>query len=322
MSSNSLFTTKRFLIVMLVFALAVLVACGGSETDEQDSAADGGTGATPTAPPAQAATPTPTAVAEATPTPIPTAVITFTGVGVQGGHARFLTTGYPELWDPHLMGTIVGLEGGSPLYNQVVEFNPISPDIVIPDLAESWEKSDDGMTYTFKIHQGGKWQDGEDITAEDVAFSINRMIEEGEPRPRVGLLRTSTDYAEVIDDYTVQVNLKLAVPSFLRFLAVDFMKIVPKHVVESGVDINIFDDAVAGGPYRALETTRGDFWKHEKNPDYFKEGRPVFRHDHRFHHQRSRHVNCSLQDRQAGLHHAHIAHQRGGHCRGGGGPGP
>ena len=262
---------------MLVFALAVVVACGGSATDEPSGAtetADGGSGPTPT--PLRAATPTPTAVPEEIATPIPTAAISFTGVGVQGGHARILTTGYPELWDPHLLGTIVGLEGTSPLYNQVVEFNPISPDIVIPDLAESWERSDDGLTYTFRIHQGVKWQDGEDVNAEDVAFSINRMIEEGEPRPRVGLLRTSTDNAEVIDDHTVQVNLKFASGSFLRFLAVDFMKIVPKHVVESGVDINIFDNVVAGGPYRALETTRGDFWKHERNPDYFKEGRPYF----------------------------------------------
>ena len=293
MSSIPFFSPKRLLIAIFVLALAMVVACGGSATEHApatEAAASGGGPAPTSAPqateapapgdptptPFRAATPTPTAVAEATSTPIPTAVITFTGVGVQGGDARLLTTGYPELWDPHLMGTIVGLEGGSPLYNQVVEFNPISPDIVIPDLAESWEKSDDGMTYIFKIRRGGTWQDGQDITAEDVAFSINRMIEEGEPRPRVGLLRTSTDYAEVIDDYTVQVNLTLAVPSFLRFLAVDFMKIVPKHVVESGVDINIFDDAVAGGPYRALETTRGDFWKHEKNPNYFKEGRPYF----------------------------------------------
>ena len=50
---------------------------------------------------------------------------------------RMLTTGYPELWEPHLAGTIVALEAISPLYNQVVEFNPINPDEVIPDLAES-----------------------------------------------------------------------------------------------------------------------------------------------------------------------------------------
>ena len=291
MSFYTLFGAKRSLIALLVLALAVLVACGGSATEEAATeTADSGSGPAPTAAPGatqaaggeatptpvRAATPTPTPRAETTPTPIPTAAVTFAGVGVQGGHARFLTTEYPELWDPHLMGTIVGLEGGSPLYNQVVEFNPISPDIIIPDLAESWERSDDGQTYTFKIRQGGKWQDGEDITAEDVAFSINRMIEPGEPRPRVGLLRTSTDYAEVIDDYTVQVNLKFPSGSFLGFLAVDFMKIVPEHVVTSGVDINVHDDIVAGGPYRPVETVRGNFWKHEKNPDYFKEGRPFF----------------------------------------------
>ena len=66
-------------------------------------------------------------------------MVTFTGVGVQGGDARILTTGYPELWDPHLTSTIVALEAESPLYNQVVEFNPINPDEVIPDLAESWK---------------------------------------------------------------------------------------------------------------------------------------------------------------------------------------
>ena len=109
-----------------------------------------------------------------------------------------------------------------------------------------------------------------------MAFSINRMIEPGKPRPRVGLLRTATESAEVIDRNTVQVNLKIPSGSFLGFLAVDFMKIVPKHVVESGVDINIFDNVVAGGPYRTIETRRGDYWKHERNPDYFKEGRPYF----------------------------------------------
>ena len=284
MSLRTLFGAKRSLMVLLVLALAVIVACGGSATEEADET--DGSGPAPTAAqtsggdvtptPVRAATPTPTALPDDTPTPIPTAETTFAGVGVQGGHARFLTTEYPELWDPHLMGTIVGLEGGSPLYNQVLEFNPISPDIIIPDLAESWERSDDAMTYTFKIRQGGKWSDGEDITAEDVAFSINRMIEPGEPRPRVGLLRTSTENAEVIDDYTVQVNLKFPSGSFLGFLAVDFMKIVPQHVLESGVDINIHDNIVAGGPYRPVETVRGNFWTHEKNPDYFKEGRPFF----------------------------------------------
>ena len=326
MSLRTLLGAKRSLMFLLVLALAVIVACGGSATEEADGT--DGSGPAPTAAqtsggdvtptPVRAATPTPTALPEEVATPIPTAETTFTGVGVQGGHARFLITEYPELWDPHLMGTINGLEGGSPLYNQVVEFNPVSPDIIIPDLSESWERSDDGTTYTFKIRQGGKWQDGEDITAEDVAFSINRMIEPGEPRPRVGLLRISTENAEVIDDYTVQVNLKFPSGSFLGFLAVDFMKIVPEHVVTSGVDINIHEDIVAGGPYRPVETVRGNFWRHEKNPDYFKEGRPFFDEITGFNIPDPGTSTANFKTGQLGLHNAGGTHQRGGHsCLGG-----
>ena len=135
MPLRTLFGAKRSLMVLLVLALAVIVACGGSATEEADetdgsgpaptAAQTSGGDATPT--PVRAATPTPTALPDDTPTPIPTAETTFAGVGVQGGHARFLTTEYPELWDPHLMGTIVGLEGGSPLYNQVLEIQPHQP---------------------------------------------------------------------------------------------------------------------------------------------------------------------------------------------------
>ena len=60
------------------------------------------------------------------------------------------------------------------MYNQVVEFNPIKPDEVIGDLAKSWEAKDKGLTYIFHLHEHVQWWDGRDLTAEDVAFSINR----------------------------------------------------------------------------------------------------------------------------------------------------
>ncbi|PON18045.1 hypothetical protein C2W62_09965 [Candidatus Entotheonella serta] len=120
------------------------------------------------------------------------------------------------------------------MYNQVVEFNPLNPKEVIGDLAKSWEVSDDGKIYTFELHDNATWWDGQPLTAEDVAFSINRMIEPGKPRPRVGLLRPSTKKAEAVGPHTLRVHLNYSSPSFLQFLAVDYMKIVPKHVVETG----------------------------------------------------------------------------------------
>ena len=102
------------------------------------------------------------------------------------------------------------------------------------------------------------------------------MIEEGEPRPRAGLLRTSTKNAEVIDSNKVRVNLNFADASFLPFLAVDFMKVVPKHLFDAGTDIDVWDNIVGSGPYLPDEIAQGSFTKHTRNPDYFKAGLPYF----------------------------------------------
>ncbi len=156
----------------------------------------------------------------------------------------------------------------------MVEFNPLKPSEVIGDLAKRWEVTDGGLTYTFHLHEHVQWWDGKDLTAEDVAFSINRMIEPGKPRPRVGLLRPMTKSAEVIDRNTVKVRLHYPSPSFIKFLAVDYMKVVPKHVIEAGVDINVWEHIVGSGPFKMKRARRGDSVTYERNPNYFKKGRP------------------------------------------------
>ncbi len=193
---------------------------------------------------------------------------------VYGGHAVVLNYAYPEVWDPHKAGTLAVNAVTSPIYNQVVEFNPLKPDEVIGDLAKRWEVHDAGTTYLFHLHEHVTWWDGKPLTAEDVAFSINRMIEPGQPRPRVGLLRPMTLAAEALDRFTVKVRLKYASPSFLQFLAVDYMKIVPKHVVEAGADINQWQQIVGSGPFKLKRVRRGDAVRYERNPHYFKSGRP------------------------------------------------
>ena len=194
--------------------------------------------------------------------------------GKQGGHGYVLNYAYPESWDPHISGTLAANAAISPMYNQVVEFNPLNPKEVVGDLAKSWEVSDDGAVYTFELHDNVQWWDGRPLTAEDVAFSINRMIEPGKPRPRVGLLRPSTKKAEATGPHTVRVQLHYASPSFLQFLAVDYMKIVPKHVVEAGKDINNWKNIVGSGPFKIVKTRRGDSVTFERNPNYFKPGLP------------------------------------------------
>lgn len=196
--------------------------------------------------------------------------------GRRGGHAYVLNYAYPEVWDPHIAGTLGALASISPMYNQVVEFNPLKPSEIIGDLAKSWEVQDDGLTYVFHLHENVKWWDGKDLTGEDVAFSIRRMIEPGKPRPRVGLLRPTTNSIEVVDRHTVKVHLNYPSPSFIRFLAVDYMKIVPKHVLEAGIDINVWQNIVGSGPFKIRRTRRGDSTTYDRNPHYFKLGRPYF----------------------------------------------
>lgn len=193
---------------------------------------------------------------------------------VSGGSGSVLNYAYPEVWDPHIAGTLGALASISPMYNQLVEFNPVNPGEVIGDLAKSWEASDGGMTYTFRLHENVTWWDDKPLTAADVVFSLNRMIEAGKPRPRVGLLRPSLKSVEQVDPYTVRVFLKLPSPSFLQFLAVDYMKIVPKHVVEAGVDINQWENIVGSGPFKIKRARRNDSVQFEKNKKYFKPGRP------------------------------------------------
>ena len=199
----------------------------------------------------------------------------------RGGHVFVLNYAYPEVWDPHIAGTLGALGSISPMYNQVAEFNPLKPDEVIGDLAKSWDVVDDGLTYIFHLHENVKWWDGKPLTADDVVFSIQRMIAPGEPRPRVGLLRPTTKSAEAIDSHTVKVSLNYSSPSFIKFLAVDYMKIVPKHVVEAGTDINRWQNIVGSGPFKIVKSRRGDSTTYERNPDYFKAGRPYFGQAHR-----------------------------------------
>ncbi len=136
--------------------------------------------------------------------------------GKRGGHAVVLNYAFPESWDPHIAGTLAVNAVTSPIY-QVVEFDPLQPDKIIGDLANDWEVQDDGATYIFHLHDNIVWHDGKPLTAEDVAFSINRMIEPGQPRPRVGLLRPMTESAAALDRHTVKVRLKTPPHPSCRF---------------------------------------------------------------------------------------------------------
>lgn len=291
--------TKPSALSLLAIALLLgfIVACGASATatpepdatspPTQVTAAPAATAAT--TPPQQAeatkpfgveATRAPVAAPTAVPTPAPVAAgAAWTGVAEGGKHGGILPAyhvGNPGVWDPHRSPSGASMAAISKAYNQVLQWNPIKAGEIIGDLAETWEVQDEGNTYLFHIHEGVQWWDGETLDAEDVAFSINRMIEPEEPRPRSGIIRTYVESAEAIDPSTVQVSLKYPAAAFFSYMASDYMKIVSPHAIEAGLDINNFDNVMGSGPFRPVEFKQGDVVRYERNENYFKGELPYF----------------------------------------------
>ena len=184
----------------------------------------------------------------------------------------------PDRWDPHESGALPGAMMTSPLYNMLVEYNPETDDItdIRGDLAKSWELAKDGLTYTFRLHEKARWHDGKPVTAEDVVFSLNRMVAPGKLRPRAGLLKPYYNSSRVIDPSTVEVTTKFPSPAFLSLLAVDYMAILPKHHLETGVDLSRPENALGSGPFKLKGFKRDVSGEYERNPGYFKEPYPYF----------------------------------------------
>jgi peptide/nickel transport system substrate-binding protein len=220
----------------------------------------------------KAAIPTPV------PTPTPIDPRSITQASRYGGVVPMMTLSTPDFVDPHQATLSSHVAPSTPIYNQLIEFDPHNFNEIIPDLAESWSVSDDGLSVTFKLFEGVLFHDGVEVTSEDVVFSLDRMVtpEEGQARPNTGKIGAYYDSATAVDKYTTKVDLKFPSGAFINFLTVDFFKILPKHYVETGVDINLFENAMGSGPFMPVRYTTGSSWESEKNPNYFKDGLPYF----------------------------------------------
>ena len=114
-----------------------------------------------------------------------------------------------QLEPPHLDPTSAAAGAiDSVLYSNVFEglTRFMGDGSVVPGLAKSWEISDDGLTYTFKLHEGVTFHDGSSMDAEDVKFSLDRILAEDSANAQKALY-TSISEVAVIDPTTVEVTL-------------------------------------------------------------------------------------------------------------------
>ena len=171
------------------------------------------------------------------------------------------------------------INGGN-IYETLIERDNATLELK-PLLAESWEISEDKLTYTFKIRQGIKWHDGAPFTSADVVFSYKTIMDPKVDAPQLRSYYQEIRDVEAIDDYTVKFT--YARPYFLALEFCGGMPIVPKHIFEKG-DFNTNPAGrkpVGTGPFKFVKWTTGREVVLEKNPDYWGEkphlNRIVFR---------------------------------------------
>ncbi len=101
--------------------------------------------------------------------------------GQPGGTLRVGLSADPAELDPHLTSLTAAWHVIEHVYETLVSYDEtLAP---IPALAESWEISEDGLTYTFALRQGVKFHNGRDFVAEDVVYSFNRIVDPATASP-------------------------------------------------------------------------------------------------------------------------------------------
>ncbi len=158
-------------------------------------------------------------------------------------------------------GEIAGL-----LFNGLLKYNERLE--IVGDLAESWTVSEDGLTMTFRLRPNIRWHDGAALTAEDVRFTYQKLIDPSVRTP------FSSNYeliesVEVVDPLTIRVRYK---EPFAPALESWMMGIIPKHLLE-GQDLNttpLLRRPIGHGPYRFVRWKTGELIELAANPDYFE----------------------------------------------------
>ncbi len=181
-------------------------------------------------------------------------------------HAKSDITVAMQLEPPHLDPTSAAAGAiDSVLYSNVFEgLTRFGPDgSVNPGLAESWTISDDGKTYTFKLHSGVKFHDGTDMTAEDVKFSLDRARSDDSQNAQKALF-AGIESIEAVDPQTVKVTLKAPNGSFLFNMAWGDAVIVAPETIE-----NIKTNPVGTGAFKFSNWVQGDRIDLERNADYW-----------------------------------------------------
>lgn len=142
---------------------------------------------------------------------------------------------------------------------------------VVPALAESWEIPDE-KTWIWHLRKGVKFHNGDELTAEDVKYSIE--LQPNPPAPGVSIAQfyPAIDNVEIVDKYTVKFNMKGPDPTVLGYLAWGrYSAIIPKNAYDRW---NLLTEGIGTGPFKLVQYVANDRIEYVKNTEYWKPGLP------------------------------------------------
>jgi len=145
----------------------------------------------------------------------------------------------------------------------------------VPELAKSFDVSEDGLTVTFNLQQGVTWHDGKPFTSADVEFTIMHVLKKFHPRGPNSFKEVTE--IQTPDKHTAIFKLAKPAPYMMRAFSAYESPIVPKHLLE-GTDIRSADlgnKPVGTGPFKFVEWKKGQYIRLDKNENYWKEGLPL-----------------------------------------------
>jgi len=188
--------------------------------------------------------------------------------GEQGGTMVIATTDLPSVISP-LAPSVFGSNDILDLLFMHLHRIDSETGKMRPELAKSWEFSEDLMSITYYLRDDVQWWDGKPVTAEDVFFTFEKMKDPKTNYPNIARLRF-INKAEVVGDYSIRFTFDRV---YADLLTDSDIMVVPKHVYEKeGADFGI-KKVVGNGPYKVKEWTPGSGLVLRANEAYYR-GKP------------------------------------------------
>lgn len=170
--------------------------------------------------------------------------------------------------DPHVISDAASEIVVENMYNSLLSYTSTYGEIV-PSLCKSYDISEDGTVYTLHLVSGVTFHNGDPMTAQDVVYSLNRIVEKETRASQFSLMTDCT----ALDDQTVKITLSEPFAPFLSYLANPMNAIVDKNVVEANNGSLANVDA-GTGPFMLDSWDNGSSVKLDKFSNYWEAGLP------------------------------------------------